>query len=830
MCKHLLKIQRLILALLIFGGGIFYTSSAPARVCFLPDSTDCGEGDVDVPEVQITCATYGGYETEAACLEARTNKTAQTCTLNSGCYYPKCAYDSERKCKNENPDKKCLSQDVDGVKCWYAQAKTCSDLGYKTSCGSDETATKVDVEASNAPCYTCAKKKTCKMMNYYGSKDNCPNPTSNYERKETNYTDKDGDKCYTCEPKACTKLNSSYKNKYNKDTCGSGKKSQKVEGTDSAADGPCYTCEDKPIDKCVDIEATPFLDIIEPTVKTTAATKTETQTDATFRCGSGPTVETTNNNVVIDYNGRLTATTGNYITYSYDGATKKYYVIYKNSRVNNGQPLCLKNQLCSDYVSPYTTSPVYRDAYYIERAQGSYTSYASQTYCCLSGLSGRSVNELSSCKRAKTNTIQTDTAYRVNAYVCSVGETLSGTKCKKTTYTCPEGYTLDANNVCKQLTCNEGYTLQDVNGEKRCVADAYSCPTDGKYKYKLSGNKCVCDTSKTCSIISNGTWKGEKDKNTCPAGYKPEVVEGTIGATVFSDGPCYKCEKIEDKTITIYLTNTEIKDQSSSTLICNGKIERVNSTTKEYVEFSHDSNHTVKLRLNGPNKPCTELYADPIVLEEDNSYDLYAEFPSGDGSISGYYYDNVPTSFEVVVDGVVVASDEIRRGKIDNTNWTHLRVLSSLNGKVIQPSKSNPYTIKFVYENEKNNTCYRESSSGEVENNSTIYYFPDDGPYYGGECAYEMTINVACNRVIDSSGFDNISHHEYRKLYINGKASMSPDGYSKPDNYESVEAHWYGYGNWMECTGCATVTCKFKYGDKKTITIINVGGEEERKF
>ena len=244
MCKHLLKIQRLILALLIFGGGIFYTSSATARVCFLPDSTDCGEGDVDVPEVQITCATYGGYETEAACLEARTNKTAQTCTLNSGCYYPKCAYDSERNCKNANSDKNCLSQDVDGVKCWYSQPKTCSEQGYKTSCGSDETATKIDVEASNAPCYTCAKKKTCKMMNYYGSKDNCPNPTSNYERKETNYTDKDGDKCYTCEPKACTKLNASYKNKYNKDTCGSGKKSQKVDGTDSAADGPCYKCVD----------------------------------------------------------------------------------------------------------------------------------------------------------------------------------------------------------------------------------------------------------------------------------------------------------------------------------------------------------------------------------------------------------------------------------------------------------------------------------------------------------------------------------------------------------------------------------------------------------
>ena len=805
---------------------IFMALALPvsARVCFLPDSTDCGEGDVDVPDVQVTCATYGGYETPEACLAALKGEPAQTCILNSGCYYPKCAYDSERNCKRENPDKNCLSQDVDGVKCWYSQPKTCSEQGYqKTPCTTDEVSGTVPntLEASDGPCYKCTPKKECKQMKpgvYYGPNDTCPQYRP--DRKEVDNVKGSDGQCSTCDYQTC-----SY---YGYQTsCAANQSATEKLTKDQASDGPCYTCEDKPIDgKCVNIAATKAEQ--EPTVKTTAATKTETQTDATFRCGTGPTVETPNHNVVIDYNGRLTAGTSNYTTYSYDDATKKYYVIYKNSRVNNGQPLCLKNQLCSDYVSPYTTS--HRDAYYIERAQGSYTSYASQTYCCISGLNlgGRSVNELSSCKRAKTNTIQTDTAYRVNAYVCSVGETLSGTKCKKTTYTCPEGYTLDANNVCKQLTCNEGYTLQDVNGQKRCVADAYSCPTDGKYKYKLSGNQCVCDTSKTCSIISNGTWKGEKDKNTCPAGYKPEVVKSTIGATAFSDGPCYKCEKIEDKTITIYLTNTETKDQSSSTLICNRQIERVNSTTKEYVEFSHDSNHTVKLRLNGPNKPCTELYAHSIVLEEDNSYDLYAEFPSGDGSISGYYYDNVPTSFEVIVDGVVVASDEIRRGKIDNTNWTHLRVLSSLNGKVIQPSESNPYTIKFVYENEKNNTCYKKSSSGTVENKSTIYYYPADELYVQGACASEMTINVACNRVILPYK-PGENYHEYRKLYINGKASMSPDGYSKPDKYESVEAHWYGYGNWMECNGCATVTCKFKYGDKTTIIIRNVEGEEERE-
>ena len=313
--------------------------------------------------------------------------------------------------------------------------------------------------------------------------------------------------------------------------------------------------------------------------------------------------------------------------------------------------------------------------------------------------------------------------------------------------------------------------------------------------------------AKTCSKISNGSWKGENDKNTCPTGYKPKVISSTVGAAIFGDGPCYSCEKIEDKTITIYLTNTETKDQSSSTLICNGEIERVNSTTKEYVEFSHDTNHTVKLRLNGPNKPCTELYADSIVLDEDNSYDLYAEFPNGGGgSISGYYYDNVPTSFDVIVDGVVVASDEIRRGKIDQTNWTHLRVLSSLNGKVIQPSKSNPYTIKFVYENEKNNTCYKKSSSGTVENKSTIYYYPSDELYVQGACASEMILDVVCDNT-------NLK----AKLYVNGKETQA-----NPNSYQNTEGKWFG--DFMNCTGCAQVKCTFKYGDKTEITIPQTAG------
>ncbi len=231
---------------------IFMALALPvsARVCFLPDSTDCGEGDVNVPDVQVTCATYGGYETPEACLAALKGEPAQTCILNSGCYYPKCAYDSERNCKRENPDKNCLSKDVEGVKCWYSQLKTCLEQGYKSKCDDDEDSGNApsDVKALNGPCYICTPKKNCNQLpgEYYGPKDTCP---QYHDREDAGISAKDG-KCSVCKPQACTTINTAYKNAANQNTCGSDKEAKKVEGTDSAADGPCYTCEDKPIDKC----------------------------------------------------------------------------------------------------------------------------------------------------------------------------------------------------------------------------------------------------------------------------------------------------------------------------------------------------------------------------------------------------------------------------------------------------------------------------------------------------------------------------------------------------------------------------------------------------
>ena len=228
---------------------IFMALALPvsARVCFLPDSTDCGEGDVDVPDVQVTCATYGGYEKVEDCLEARTNKTAQTCTLNSGCYYPKCAYDSERNCKYANQDKKCLSQDVDGVKCWYAQAKTCTEMGYKTACDSNEyNSTEVKdkngnviIDINNKTCYKCTPKKECKQMKpgvYYGPNDTCPQYRP--DRKEVDNVKGSDGQCSTCDYQTC-----SY---YGYQTsCAANQSATEKLTKDQASDGPCYKCVDK---------------------------------------------------------------------------------------------------------------------------------------------------------------------------------------------------------------------------------------------------------------------------------------------------------------------------------------------------------------------------------------------------------------------------------------------------------------------------------------------------------------------------------------------------------------------------------------------------------
>ena len=674
---------------------------ATARVCFLPDSTDCGEGDVDVPEVQITCATYGGYETEAACLEARTNKTAQTCTLNSGCYYPKCAYDSERKCKNENPDKNCLSQDVDGVKCWYSQLKTCFDQGYKSACSSDENSTPVNIEAFDGPCYKCTEKATCKQMKpgvYYGPNDTCPQYT---DRKDAGVTGKDG-VCSTCEPQACTTINAAYKNAANQNTCGSDKEAKKVEGTDSAADGPCYICEDKP------------LEIVKPVI---TITYKETYNSLTPSMGADP--------------------------------EEYYYKTLKftaTSSDNISRNILMKTYPAKTCKTQYTTgSPVTIN-------EGTETIIGSHCGTKSAVLPVSSVAALDTF-------INGTKVYSFEPYYSS-----------HILYDGLDGTTVETND----------YTVKFVKG-------------------------------KTCSEISNGSWKGEKDKNTCPTGYKPEVVESTVGATVFSDGPCYKCE--EKVTITIALDAT--------------------NTTVNFSSFSSDNKgYTVKLSLNGGGNDGITY---PVTVTEGRTATYFSStYEPGDCDVYGDNCDNDLGNGRETVSAASNLSVIINDQTVLNNLTTENEYLD-MRYFIGKTYDTDNYIIKFVkvqtcsdigYQTTPCSTgykqidyiqlphedcytcskCYKESSSGTVANKSTIYYYRADEPYKNGECASEMTINVVCDNT-------NLK----AKLYVNGKETQA-----NPNSYQNTEGKWFG--DFMNCTGCATVECTFKYGDKTKITIPQTGG------
>ncbi|MDO4161375.1 MAG: hypothetical protein Q4D80_00005 [Pseudomonadota bacterium] len=245
MSKSLLLFQRVIFTLFILAACLCYTSAVSARTCFLPDSEDCGNGEGEVPDADVTCASYGGYDTEAACKTDYAD-VAVICSLNNGCYYPYCQYRNERSClKDMTSSEKCLSKKVEALDetCWYKEGKTCRELnsdyiGGNMPCRADFSGQKVvkeevpGVTGSDGQCYTCDVFKTCKQLNadYYNVNEPCP---ENTERKDSGKVGSDG-QCYTCENKRCS--DSGWKVS---GSCGINEKETEV---GSGIEGTCVEC------------------------------------------------------------------------------------------------------------------------------------------------------------------------------------------------------------------------------------------------------------------------------------------------------------------------------------------------------------------------------------------------------------------------------------------------------------------------------------------------------------------------------------------------------------------------------------------------------------
>ena len=218
-------------------------STASARVCFLPDSTDCGEGDVagsgnvDVPCQYSTCPAYNTkYQT------CYTERIYNNGGVNVECKQVKCIL-SESECKKQEADannSQCCNFDSDSGCYYMGSCKLCNRDVFDSEKNLGEGYDCYPCKDKNGTFYNCtAKEKECNQIN--------SNYTSSCGDSQTakeveGIKDSHGNQCYTCKDKPveknCSDINKFYKNKDQAKLCNM----QAVPIHVVGSDGQCYLC------------------------------------------------------------------------------------------------------------------------------------------------------------------------------------------------------------------------------------------------------------------------------------------------------------------------------------------------------------------------------------------------------------------------------------------------------------------------------------------------------------------------------------------------------------------------------------------------------------
>ena len=105
--------------------------------------------------------------------------------------------------------------------------KSCSEMGYATSCGGDYNAVPANKSGSDGACYSC-QQKSCGEMGYSTS---CG---GDYNANATGKSGRDGT-CYSCQQKSCSQMG--YRT-----GCSGNENATYVK---SGSDGSCYSCSTK---------------------------------------------------------------------------------------------------------------------------------------------------------------------------------------------------------------------------------------------------------------------------------------------------------------------------------------------------------------------------------------------------------------------------------------------------------------------------------------------------------------------------------------------------------------------------------------------------------
>ena len=229
--------KRIVLTLFFVG----IATNAMAKTCFLPGLDKCDNGQLRDDPI-VSCSSYNGYDEVTDC--QKNLPASQICTLNNGCHYRVCQYNSQDAClKNIAENQKCV-EDTD-TSCYYRVKKTCKEineiyinLSEKNKKG-DSYKCSEKAEGEDGKCFLCTKKK-CSDYSIPGSivKDSCD--TKIYDVEETDWTDGESTrKCVKCTLKSCTKLTPAHSVK---GTC----KSNQTETSAgvSGSEGPCVDCVD----------------------------------------------------------------------------------------------------------------------------------------------------------------------------------------------------------------------------------------------------------------------------------------------------------------------------------------------------------------------------------------------------------------------------------------------------------------------------------------------------------------------------------------------------------------------------------------------------------
>ena len=472
--------------------------------------------------------------------------------------------------------------------------KSCSDMGYSTSCGEGQDSVPANKSGSDGACYTCSAiagyctsdsdcasnqkcvnnecvGKTCSEINS-SYKTSC---SDGYSSTSTGVSGSDGT-CYTCSAisgyctsdsqcgtnqkcvnnecvgKTCSEINSSYKT-----SCSNGYSSTSA-GV-SGSDGACYTCS------AISGYCTSDSDCAsnQKCVNNSCVLKTCAELGHKSSCNTADGYTAVNANVTgsdgtcydcnvascpSGYSTSTTSCSGGYALDT-DGKSggKACGKCVKTGCTSDSD--CGNSQYCSNYICttvPCDTSNGYTVSNHVCVATDCPLGYSASTTSCSGGYTLDTDGKSGGKACGKCVAANCPSGYSTSVTSCGSGYTLktngySGDnacgKCEAAN--CPSGYSTSV------TSCDSGYTLKTngYSGDNACgKCEAANCPSG----YSTSVTSCGSGYTLKTNGYSGGKACGKCEEANCPSGYSTSVTSCTGKEKLETNGSsggkaCGKC-------------------------------------------------------------------------------------------------------------------------------------------------------------------------------------------------------------------------------------------------------------------------------------------------